>query len=456
MSSSVPCRFIPCRRGFTGESIDIEHLPAVNTISSTDERARKEYSQVLSRALLHVVSQQLLSFRGKSPPHTAPVEGPSSHTGAGPSSHAVASVGGAVGEFEARLSQVVTENRHSGHVRSRRVQRYISQSPERILDAPELVNDFYLNLVDWSCDNVLAVALGAGVYLWNASNGEIKELAQVEGVDSTGAPNYVTSLAWAYDGKSLTVGTSTAVIQVWDTCKLQNVRNIKAHSGRVSSMCWTPSHHALLTTGGRDSLVMNHDLRKADPVASVLSAHRGEVCGMSWSPDATHLATGGNDNMLYIWDAAHRTPRLSLDKHVAAVKAIAWCPFNRNILASGGGTADRTLRLWDTTNGTVKNSVDTRSQVCSIVWSKRDRELVSSHGFSDNQLVLWRYSSLAPIAELTGHTDRVLNLAQSPDGATIVSLAADETLRFWRVFRSLKKPILEDRGQGMYSVLNIR
>jgi len=33
-----------------------------------------------------------------------------------------------------------------------------------------------------------------------------------------------------------------------------------------------------------------------------------------------------------------------------------------------------------------------------------------------------RYSSLAPIAELTGHTDRVLNLAQSPDGATVVSL----------------------------------
>ena len=33
-----------------------------------------------------------------------------------------------------------------------------------------------------------------------------------------------------------------------------------------------------------------------------------------------------------------------------------------------------------------------------------------------------------------GHTARVLHLAQSPDGETVVSAAADETLRFWSIF----------------------
>ena len=37
------------------------------------------------------------------------------------------------------------------------------------------------------------------------------------------------------------------------------------------------------------------------------------------------------------------------------------------------------------------------------------------------------------VAELTGHTSRVLHMAQSPDGTTICSAAADETLRFWKV-----------------------
>lgn len=38
------------------------------------------------------------------------------------------------------------------------------------------------------------------------------------------------------------------------------------------------------------------------------------------------------------------------------------------------------------------------------------------------------------IATLTGHSLRVLYLAMSPDGETIVTGAGDETLRFWKVF----------------------
>lgn len=40
------------------------------------------------------------------------------------------------------------------------------------------------------------------------------------------------------------------------------------------------------------------------------------------------------------------------------------------------------------------------------------------------------------VATLTGHTYRVLYLAMSPDGSTIVTGAGDETLRFWNIFPS--------------------
>ena len=58
--------------------------------------------------------------------------------------------------------------------------RHIPQSPERILDAPELLDDYYLNLLDWSSSNVLGVALGDSVYLWNASSGDITPLMQTQ------------------------------------------------------------------------------------------------------------------------------------------------------------------------------------------------------------------------------------------------------------------------------------
>ena len=50
----------------------------------------------------------------------------------------------------------------------RRITRKIPKAPFKVLDAPELQDDFYLNLLDWSSLNLLAVGLGSAVYLWNA------------------------------------------------------------------------------------------------------------------------------------------------------------------------------------------------------------------------------------------------------------------------------------------------
>jgi WD40 repeat protein len=78
--------------------------------------------------------------------------------------------------------------------------------------------------------------------------------------------------------------------------------------------------------------------------------------------------------------------------------------------------------------------VDTNSQVCSLVWSKHEKEILSSHDFTQNHLTLWKYPSMVKVSELTGHQSLVLHLAVSPDGKTVVSGAADETLCFWKVF----------------------
>lgn len=74
-------------------------------------------------------------------------------------------------------------------------------------------------------------------------------------------------------------------------------------------------------------------------------------------------------------------------------------------------------------------------QVCSLLWSRYDMELLSAHGHRHNQLCLWSYPSLVKFAELRGHEKRVLHLALSPDGTTVCSGSGDESLRFWRVFR---------------------
>jgi len=332
--------------------------------------------------------------------------------------------------------------------------RHIPQAPERILDAPELVDDYYLNLIDWSSQNSIAVALGCTVYLWNAGTGAIDQLMQTD--VEYDEEDYVTSVNWAPDGKHIAVGTNNAEVQIWDASRARKVRTLKGHDARVGALAWNGTQ---LATGSRDTTVKTHDVRIREHCTNTFTCHEQEVCGLKWSPSGTQLASGGNDNALHIYDAqslSNGTYRHKLVAHQAAVKALAWCPWQANVLASGGGTADRCIKFWNANTGMMTNSVDTHSQVCALQWNTHERELLSSHGYSQNQLCLWKYPTMTKIAEFTGHTARVLHMAQSPDGTTVVSAAADETLRFWKCFaenNSDSKKAAKDAANAERSVL---
>ena len=135
--------------------------------------------------------------------------------------------------------------------------------------------------------------------------------------------------------------------------------------------------------------------------------------------------------------------------HKAAVKAIGWCPSNPSVLASGGGTADRHIRFFSTNTLKQNYAIDTGtvlfylgSQVCNLTFSKISNEMITTHGYSLNQINLWNTNSnweqksVKKVTTLTGHTYRVLYLATSPNGESILTGAGDETLRFWKVFDS--------------------
>lgn len=322
----------------------------------------------------------------------------------------------------------------------RRPPRTVSKVPFKVLDAPELADDFYLNLVDWSVNDTLGVGLGRCVYLWSAKDSNVQKLVDFEGIEDK-----VTSLSWAGRGNHIAVGTQKGLVQIWDAEQLKLLRTMRGHSLRVGSLAW---NEHILTSGSRDRVVFHRDVRVPEHHICELRGHKQEVCGLKWNTETNQLASGCNGNKLLIWDSLNPTPLHRFSEHTAAVKAIAWSPHQQGILVSGGGTADMKIRYWNTITGSMLSEIDTGSQVCNLMWSRTANEVVSTHGYSagkvQNQIKIWRYPSMQQVATLTGHTMRVLYLAMSPDGETIVTGAGDETLRFW----DLNMPSVRNNQRG--------
>lgn len=151
-----------------------------------------------------------------------------------------------------------------------------------------------------------------------------------------------------------------------------------------------------------------------------IAVHCQQICGLSWSPNGEYLATGGNDNLCCLFQASkifnaecRSTPTAAqirtdddgntfLDvrsrqitdviigvsdvKHLwrinAAVKAIAFCPWQRGLVAAGGGSNDRCIHFYHTVSGACLARIDCAAQVTSLIWSTTRRQIAATFGFA--------------------------------------------------------------------------
>ena len=386
--------------------------------------------------------------------------------------------------------------------------RKIPQEPERILDAPNLNDNFYYNPLDWGSKNILSVSLGSYNYLWNYNNLETYLLTKNEN-----EIEYCSS-SFMDNGVCLALGLNNGDIELWDIEKQIKIRTLVGHSDRVGTLTWNGYN---LYSGSKDTNILSHDVRIKNHLIMKLSrGHNKEVCTIKWNSDFKYLASGGNDNLVCLWDVRGKNeknkssfwdilnsqsdeenddddmeeddyvynvgsnetnnidnnnkyklnsinkknniiePLTIINKHKGPVKALAWSPWQRNVLATGGGKKDNVIRFYNADTKSVIGEYNTGSQVCQILWNKYEKELISSHGNSKNSICVWTYPKMNKIAELNGHLSRALYMAMSPDGCTLVSGSSDETLRFWNINErdKIKKKNKDNNIENVLSCFN--
>ncbi|MCX4966909.1 hypothetical protein OHA98_19150 [Streptomyces sp. NBC_00654] len=299
----------------------------------------------------------------------------------------------------------------------------------------------------------------------------------------TGHTGRVWSVGFSPDGSMLATSGADRTARLWSTSDGRPLARLTGHTGSVDSVAFSPDGR-LLATAGQDHTARLWNIARRTGVA-VLSGHGAEVRTVAFSPDGHTLASSGQDHMIKLWDTARHTLRATLTGHGTNVYSLAFHPRGHQLAAAG---ESGTISLWDPTQGPLNGHADrvndavfspdgrtlatvgsdratamwdlarrTRSTVLAVgtgpiraaAFSPDGRVLATAAGVSrdatggpvrppgpeDQVLTLFDLTGGGRPVRLTGHTERVTDVAFSPDGRTIATASADKTVIIWDAVR---------------------
>ena len=319
---------------------------------------------------------------------------------------------------------------------------------------PEMKEDYYLNLLDWSTNsNILAYLLDNSVNFYNP------QIKLSSPFDFTTPYGYFSSLKWNLTGDLIALGNSNGSLQIFDPSKNTiiteinqsnynlNVNNnianalIQEENNRLSSIAWQSNF--IISLGYSNGEIITRDLRinnvsnenNYNIIFKNNSHHKKEICALKWSKDGLRLASGSNDKQLLIWNANSllnfQLPEVNLKGHKAAVKAIDWSPYERGVICSGAGKNDQFIRFWDVLNCEIVDSVNSGSQISNLFYCNNSNRIITSHGFVDDNLICWE-RNLKQVCKFEGHKDKCLYLSQNPNENCFASAGGnDQVVKFW-------------------------
>lgn len=109
----------------------------------------------------------------------------------------------------------------------------------------------------------------------------------------------IHEIAYSPDGKLLAVADG-AGIWLYNAKNLDIIELLQGHKGDVYSIAFSPDGR-ILASGGMDDTVRLWDLNEKKQIGS-LKAHKPYLLSLSFSPDGKLLASGCSDGTIRIWD----------------------------------------------------------------------------------------------------------------------------------------------------------
>eukprot|EP01026_Neomeris_dumetosa_P014374 TRINITY_DN15205_c0_g1_i13.p2 TRINITY_DN15205_c0_g1~~TRINITY_DN15205_c0_g1_i13.p2 ORF type:complete len:430 (+),score=24.73 TRINITY_DN15205_c0_g1_i13:111-1292(+) len=342
-----------------------------------------------------------------------------------------------------------------GFLHSRIRRKYpLSRSPESILDAQNIITDINARVLDWSVNNMLAIALGTCIYCWDQETRQVREFEVFEETDTN--EHYINELKWDSSGRYICYADTNNYWSVVDLINLETISSYKV-GHQVSAIAWRPNdENGFICLGDVEGTLRGMTFDQIDECSFKVAGHTQAVLQIEWTSNGSKFARLGLDGTICIWKFEQLLQRqkyayMCMEIKLVQFGVICWNPFNGYELVSGSGS---TLIVWDTITGKKLNeqSVGQRGCVTRLVWGYDCNEFITGHQ-EIGEIVVWHKDKLQVLGTLSGHVGGVLQLVTSvPQRCWLISAGADEALKFWKLG---PKVFLNEKGQDTFSSFGI-
>ncbi|KAF5252769.1 hypothetical protein FANTH_2294 [Fusarium anthophilum] len=244
----------------------------------------------------------------------------------------------------------------------------------------------------------------------------------------------VCGLAWSYDGRLFASGGND------NLCCLFNADQVSGR--RAEQATGTNGYRGRIEAGSAYGGIETR-------VTRLLSVDGSEDMPVRAFRAQLQPLPTGTDTVRYLGPAIakHRW------NHDAAVKAIAFCPWRRELVATGGGSNDKCIHFFHTPSGAALATISVSAQVTSLIWNTTRREIAATFGYASPEhpyrVSVFSWPECKQVAAIPWEDDlRALYAISYPRGPTsddstaptggkegcIIVASSDKSIKFHEVW----------------------
>jgi WD40 repeat protein/S1-C subfamily serine protease len=274
----------------------------------------------------------------------------------------------------------------------------------------------------------------------DGKNGPITQIWQLEGYPLMFVIDHQGVIRQKFEGQ-----TSPGQLQETVTELMKSVPGYQPPTTEVAKLSGhatgeTVEFAAISPDGGRvlsgsaDKMVILWD-RKTGRVIRRFGPAGGRVISALFSPDGRCALTAGEDRVIRLWDLQTGKLLREFKGHDEWVFSLAFSPDGRLAYSTSGGPdiwrdgKDSSVRIWDVETGReVRKLEGHKGRVLSVAVSPDGRSVLTG---GDTRVILWDASDGKIIRRFDGHTGLLSRVSFLPDGKRVVSSSYDKTIRLW-------------------------